>query len=77
MVGLRKRKIRAAPKRRQGGNLRLVLRAFGLLFALLPGFLAGEDWPTHRHDLQRSAVSREQLELPLVQTWAYRSALWW
>ena len=77
MVSFRKRETRAAPRRRQGGELRLVLRALGFLLALLPG-LAGvslaEDWPTHRRDLQRSGVSPEQLQLPLTQTWAYRSA---
>ncbi len=77
MVSSRNRKTHAAPARRQGGELRGVLRVFGILLALLPGLagvLFAEDWPTHRRDLQRSGVSPERLQLPLTQTWAYRSA---
>ena len=77
MVVSRKKKNCVAPREAQRCSPALVLRVLGLLFALLPGLcgmLPGEDWPTHRRDLQRSGVSREQLELPLVQTWAYRSA---
>ena len=77
MVSSRNRNTHAAPARRQGGELRGVLRVFGILLALLPGLagvLFAEDWPTHRRDLQRSGVSPERLQLPLTQTWAYRSA---
>ena len=77
MVGYPKEKIsapgRQGQRRAPWGSLRL----FGLLLAFLPGLsgvLFGEDWPTHRGDLQRSGVSGEQLQLPLVQTWAWRSA---
>jgi outer membrane protein assembly factor BamB len=33
--------------------------------------LAG-DWPTWRHDVQRSAFTEEKLTFPLRQAWVYR-----
>ena len=35
--------------------------------------LFAEDWPTWRHDRQRSAVSSEELALPLGQSWVFRT----
>ena len=59
MVSSRNRKTHAAPARRQGGELRGVLRVFGILLALLPGLagvLFAEDWPT-------AAISSEAVSL--------------
>lgn len=33
----------------------------------------GQDWPTYRHDNRRSAVTKEQIRLPLRQAWHYSS----
>jgi len=33
-----------------------------------------DDWPTYRHDNRRSGVTKEQISLPLKQTWMYCSA---
>ena len=38
-------------------------------FGLLGGSSAADDWPTHRRDAQRSAQSRETLQLPLKVLW--------
>ena len=31
------------------------------------------DWPTYRHDSARSGVTAERLDLPLAQSWAFKS----
>jgi len=49
---------------------------------LLCGFLAtvfasaiarAEDWPMYRHDTARSGVTSEKLNLPLVESWVFKS----
>lgn len=77
MVSSLKNNISIASARWRGGWLRRALPVFGLLLASMTTFtnsLLAEDWPTHRRDLQRSGVTSEQLDFPLVQTWVYRSA---
>lgn len=45
-----------------------------IVFMLLVGTLAtAEDWPTYQHDMHRSGVTGEQLDLPLAQKWTYTS----
>ena len=39
---------------------------------LLVGMVRGEDWPTYRKDDQRSAVTSESLDFPLVRAWQHR-----
>ncbi|MCP4641904.1 MAG: DUF2341 domain-containing protein [bacterium] len=39
-----------------------------------PSVLAGEDWPTQRHDIQRSGISSEYLGAPLTPLWTYATA---
>ncbi len=34
-----------------------------------------EDWPTYQHDNRRSAVTKENLKLPLKQSWAFHPTL--
>ena len=46
---------------------RLVLTS--LVLALVSTY--GDDWPTYRHDIARSGVTKEQLELPLAADWTY------
>ncbi|MBI3986407.1 MAG: PQQ-binding-like beta-propeller repeat protein [Lentisphaerae bacterium] len=35
------------------------------------GLRSTSDWPTYRHDMQRSAATEEKLSLPLKQAWSY------
>ncbi len=35
---------------------------------------SANDWPTYNHDNARSAITSQQLELPLVDAWRYRAA---
>lgn len=39
--------------------------------------LTAEDWPMHRKDRLRSAVSSEQLKLPLKNVWMFRARVSW
>lgn len=50
------------------GQRLMVLPWVGLLICILlnPSRTNAEDWPTYRHDNQRTGVSSEQLELPLA-----------
>jgi len=48
----------------------------GALVALALAFISraqGEDWPTYRHDRLRTAVTSEELDLPLQQVWKFRA----
>ena len=58
------------------GRIRLVALPYGVVSGLLLLALAaaGEDWPTHRHDVARSARTSEQLMVArLHQVWVHRS----
>jgi len=48
------------------------LVCFIFAFAAFKTALA-EDWPTYRHDSQRSGVTSERLKMPLSEQWAYTS----
>lgn len=41
----------------------------GLASAVISAY--GDDWPTYRHDIARSGVTKEQLKLPLAADWTY------
>lgn len=43
------------------------------LVLLMAAPVAAEDWPTYRHDRLRTAVSGENLALPLEQIWSFRA----
>jgi len=42
------------------------------VLALLSFTAAGDDWPTYRHDNQRSGVSPTTLKLPLTEQWVFQ-----
>lgn len=48
--------------------------SLALMMAGLVSAALGEDWPAYDKDSQRSAVSREQLSLPLHPVWIHRAA---
>jgi outer membrane protein assembly factor BamB len=54
-------------------SLKLASIAALVLLLLLPEGVRGEDWPTYRHDRLRSAVTGEQLQLPLELCWTLQS----
>ena len=39
--------------------------------AFLAATSLADDWPTHRHDNNRSGFTAEQLNLPLIEAWVY------
>jgi outer membrane protein assembly factor BamB len=45
-----------------------LLAFLGIFFSAT--FVLAEDWPTYRHDNERSGATKEQLELPLKKAWA-------
>ena len=48
---------------------------FVFVACLVAGLACGaEDWPTYRHDNQRSGITSERLDLPLDEVWRYRAA---
>ncbi len=50
------------------------LLLYGFLATMLVATVArAEDWPTYRHDTARSGVTSEKLDLPLVESWAFKS----
>src|ERR1044072_4016198 len=61
---------RENPPSHGGGYL--IVRFFGfLLAALTTQFALAEDWPAYRHDLHRSALSRDQLDSALHLQWVF------
>ncbi|MBT3377709.1 MAG: PQQ-binding-like beta-propeller repeat protein [Lentisphaerae bacterium] len=54
----------------QGVTCRGLLAAGCVLFALTI-LLRADDWPTYRHDNQRSGVTVEKLVLPLAPAWTF------
>ena len=48
--------------------------AAGCVLWPLTGTLPAEDWPTYRHDLARSGVTREKLRYPLYEQWTHASS---
>lgn len=49
------------------------MRFLPFLISLFPWAVLAEDWPTYQHDNRRSAVTSENLTLPLVEGWRYQS----
>ena len=45
-----------------------------VLFAIQWASINALDWPTYRHDAQRTGITSEQLTLPLAKVWTYESA---
>lgn len=45
-----------------------------VLFFIAVLTVAADDWPTYRHDPQRSAISSEPLTFPLKKAWVYTPA---
>ncbi|MFQ5730499.1 MAG: PQQ-binding-like beta-propeller repeat protein [Planctomycetaceae bacterium] len=45
--------------------------------ALVGSFALAEDWPMYRRDRLRTAVTGEQLQLPLRNVWLFRSRVSW
>ncbi|RJP24380.1 MAG: hypothetical protein C4527_18890 [Candidatus Omnitrophota bacterium] len=43
------------------------------LVPLLCDSAFAEDWPTYMHDITRSGVSGEQLQVPMKETWVFKS----
>ncbi|MCE5277995.1 MAG: PQQ-binding-like beta-propeller repeat protein [Planctomycetaceae bacterium] len=41
----------------------------------LAGAARAEDWPTYRHDAQRSGFTADKVAMPLVEHWVFASAL--
>jgi outer membrane protein assembly factor BamB len=54
-------------------NRRNFLITFVLIYFLLNFVLAG-DWPTYQNDIQRSAISRDNLKPNLFLSWTYHAA---
>ena len=51
-------------------------RIAGFFFFLIPCVLVNAlDWPTYRHDAQRTGITSEQLNLPLSKVWVFKSKL--
>ncbi len=51
-------------------------RIAGFFFFLIPCVLVNAlDWPTYRHDAQRTRITSEQLNLPLSKVWVFKSKL--
>jgi len=50
------------------------LFALYLVILVNPGATQAEDWPAFMHDNQRSGVTSERLELPLSESWVFKSA---
>ena len=44
-----------------------------VIAAIICNLAMAEDWPTYRHDSQRSGVTSEHLNLPLSELWRYTS----
>ena len=42
-----------------------------VLLLALTGTASAEDWPMFRHDIERSAVSSEEIKLPLNPAWTH------
>ncbi len=56
--------------KQQSGKLFL----YGFLATVFVAAVArAEDWPTYRYDTARSGVTSEKLDLPLVESWAFKS----
>ncbi len=55
-------------------TLRLVTW-LALILCIAGGTAGAEDWPKYRHDRLQSAVSTEDLQLPLKNVWYFRSRL--
>ena len=56
-----------------GVKQNLLYFGFFVIFFLLLKSAKAEDWPTYQHDNQRSAVTSENLQLPLGEQWQYTS----
>ncbi|MBI5397577.1 MAG: PQQ-binding-like beta-propeller repeat protein [Verrucomicrobia bacterium] len=54
-------------------KIRLLLSATLLNFLAAAAVAVADDWPTYRHDNARSGVTAEKLDLPLAETWVYKS----
>ena len=52
---------------------RLMVVAFGFALTAVPPAVHAADWPTYRHDIARSGVTRETLTPPLEPAWVYRA----
>jgi len=50
------------------------LFALYLVILVNPGVTKAEDWPAFMHDNHRSGVTSERLELPLSESWVFKSA---
>ena len=59
---------------RSNGGLRASCRpAIATAALLLAVAASADDWPTYRHDAQRSAVSTERVKTPLSEEWVFRA----
>ena len=54
-------------------NKRFLLMSACLTATALGGGSFAENWPMHQHDIARSGVTAEQVDLPLSEVWVYRS----
>ena len=51
-------------------------RVVVFFLCLIPYVLVSAlDWPTYRHDAQRTGITSEQLKLPLSKAWVFESKL--
>jgi len=48
-------------------------RWVALTIVLFASTVAGEDWPTHRHDVARSGITSEQIATPLFESWVFKA----
>ncbi len=53
-------------------KLPVILSGLAVFLSII-GRLPADDWPTWRHDRERSGVTGESLELPLRKAWYFRS----
>ena len=52
---------------------RLILSCATLCFLLPIGPVPAADWPTYRHDHERSGITAESVQLPLAPAWVYQA----
>lgn len=72
--------VRHWSRQTSNGGLPVKTIAWAILGWLLAALAAssgtavrGADWPTYRHDVTRSGITAEKLQLPLSSAWAFKS----